>query len=208
MAKETPWRAHGSPSGGSASHRSAHRQGGGGHGMEVEQACCHHAPHNPSPPTPLPLVTMHPVPPRPPPPPPARSHLVPQPRLVRDLPGAGAGVGRVHGEGARVHHKLHAAVGQVEQVHHLVLAVAHKALVVPGHKATGHNDVRLKALLVPAQGAAGARSGSSSRHTAIGWGGWCTIVGGANQRPTCEPSPATTLQLPCDRQQQRPHRMR
>lgn len=79
----------------------------------------------------------------------ARTHLVPQAGLVGDLPGASTGMGGVHSEGAGVHHELDAAGGEVEQVHHLILAVAHETLVVPGHKLAGDDDVWLKALFVP-----------------------------------------------------------
>ncbi len=67
-----------------------------------------------------------------------------------DLPSASTGMWGVHSEGTGVDHELDAAGGEVEQVDHLVLAVPNKPLVVPRHKLAGNNDIRFKALLVPA----------------------------------------------------------
>lgn len=56
----------------------------------------------------------------------------------------------MNSEGTRMHHELNAAGREVQQVHHLVLAVAHKPLVVPRHKLAGDDDVGFIPLLIPA----------------------------------------------------------
>ena len=74
------------------------------------------------------------------------SHLLPEPKVLGRLPRAAAPVRRVHHKAARMHQQAAARRVHVCQVRHLILAVAHKAFVVPGHRAPSHQHIRLVAL--------------------------------------------------------------